>query len=356
MSTARLLLALVLVLHAPAGTAWAADDAPIGRGKTGDGSTAFTGLGSAPEANLFHGAATMSVPIQVPPGRGPITPRLALSYSSSGRMSPYGFGWDLALGTIQRSTRRGVPTCGDVGDLSTFVIHLPGSVSECRIELDPNDASIVTNTQCEPLVRQTAIDIQYDSAVNSWTVRDVSGLEYSFGTVRSARVGSEVEDLYSANGTSCTYTFGWGLSRIEDLNGNHLDVVYGDPAAPESGVLYPARVEYGGNLSTGLAHLFQVEFDWSIQGPSEVPWVNAAGGFEAKIDRLLAAIRVISYDAVPYLRKYELSYAHEAGMHPGAPPLLAQVALFGRDGLPLIGEGGSASTTLIYQDDAGSSF
>lgn len=37
--------------------------------QTGDGSTPFTGLAQAPEANLFIGAAQTSIPIQLPPGR-----------------------------------------------------------------------------------------------------------------------------------------------------------------------------------------------------------------------------------------------------------------------------------------------
>ncbi|MCK6557289.1 hypothetical protein L6Q96_22340 [Candidatus Binatia bacterium] len=44
----------------------------------GDGSTPFTGLAQAPEASLFVGAATTSIPIEVPPSRKGMTPKLAL--------------------------------------------------------------------------------------------------------------------------------------------------------------------------------------------------------------------------------------------------------------------------------------
>lgn len=79
----------------------------------GEGSTPFTGLVQWPEATLFTGGLSMSVPIEVPSGRKAMTPQLALQYSNSGGPSPYGHGWDLPLGRIQRSTKWGVPTCSN---------------------------------------------------------------------------------------------------------------------------------------------------------------------------------------------------------------------------------------------------
>src|ERR1041385_5633654 len=102
------LIGLVLVLS----TAAHADTVNHGDGsQTGDGSTPFTGLAQAPEANLFAGAATTSIPIQVPPGRGNLTPQLALTYNSNGGASPDGHGWDLSLPKVQRSTKHGALSC-----------------------------------------------------------------------------------------------------------------------------------------------------------------------------------------------------------------------------------------------------
>ena len=119
---------------------------------TGDGSTAFTGLAQAPEANLFVGASTTSIPIEVPPGRKNLTPKLALTYSSSGGPSPYGYGWDLSLGKIQRSTKHGVPLCTGPY-VEDFVLVLPGANVECTLDTH--------SYRCNPLVEEAFLRIQF---------------------------------------------------------------------------------------------------------------------------------------------------------------------------------------------------
>jgi len=54
------------------------------------------------------GAATYSIPLEVPPGRAGMAPKLALRYNSYQSNSWIGVGWDLDMGAIQRSTKFGV--------------------------------------------------------------------------------------------------------------------------------------------------------------------------------------------------------------------------------------------------------
>ena len=65
-STALVTLSFLAILVPR--TARADTTTSLGR-QSGEGSTPFTGLAEAPEANLFTGALTTKVPIRVPPGR-----------------------------------------------------------------------------------------------------------------------------------------------------------------------------------------------------------------------------------------------------------------------------------------------
>ena len=52
------------------------------------------------------GAATTSIPIEVPPGRKGMAPNLSLNYNSNSSNGWIGVGWGLDMGGIQRNTKR----------------------------------------------------------------------------------------------------------------------------------------------------------------------------------------------------------------------------------------------------------
>jgi hypothetical protein len=266
---------------------------------TGDGSTPFTGLAQAPEANLFVGAATTSIPIEVPPGRKNLTPKLALTYSSNGGPSPYGYGWDLPLGKIQRSTKHGVPLCTD----RNFVVVLPAANVECTLGND---------NICVPQLEESFLQIQYLPDDNRWEVWDKSGLYYLFGRNYDSRTGSYVAGLFKDYGDpiGCGFTFSWGLSRIEDTNSNYVEVEYETDSLvglPLRDTLasYPKYIRWGGHPEMTSAYLFQVEFDWDSRPQAD--WiVNSSGGFAMTLVRRLNHI-VVKYGS-KVVRTYSLNY------------------------------------------------
>ena len=308
-------------------------------------SPTFTGLASAPEANLFAGGATTSIPIEVPPGRGKITPRLALGYSSGAGPSPYGYGWDLRLGRIQRSTKQGVLSCATAYRSGDFVLVLPQE----SVEFHEDETGEYAARFEESFLR-----IRFLPSSNSWEVWDRGGLLYRFGESYQARSGNQPGIAY--DGSPCAapgayaprYTFSWELTSIEDRNGNRLDIEY----ETEGGVSYPMRVLYGGNSKAGQAHLFEVDLVWGARPPDDEV-VNSTGGFPARLTRLLQSIQVRYPVGGPRVRWYGLDYQFAIGAERlGRQSFLAAVTVYDDADRALARwDGDPASSTFLYHEN-----
>lgn len=73
------------------------------------GGGALKGIDEKFKVNAANGAASISIPLPVSPGRNGFSPSLALSYNSGGGNSPFGLGWNVDLPKIQRKTDKGIP-------------------------------------------------------------------------------------------------------------------------------------------------------------------------------------------------------------------------------------------------------
>jgi hypothetical protein len=63
------------------------------------------------KVDRLTGAAVITVPLQLSPGRDAFDPKLSLEYSSSGTNSPFGLGWSLdGIPAISIDTRRRFPS------------------------------------------------------------------------------------------------------------------------------------------------------------------------------------------------------------------------------------------------------
>ncbi|MFN8628237.1 MAG: toxin TcdB middle/N-terminal domain-containing protein [Candidatus Binatia bacterium] len=315
---------------------------PADKNATGDKPSAFTGLAQAPDANLFAGASSTSIPIDVPPGRKNLTPKLALTYSSSGGPSPYGYGWDLPLGKIQRSTKHGVLSCTDATYRNDFVLALPGATAECTLE---------ANNVCKTRVEESFVRIEYLPGTNSWLARDKSGMRYVFGDVDVARTGSGTPSLFTA-GSPCTYTHSWGLTNVTDPSGNTLTIGY----QKISGVLHPTSIFYGGNGATGFNALFEVRFYWTAL-PSADRVVASLGGFAAQLTQRVSKIEVRypagSSNPADRIRYYTFNYDDDQYLFPVARPgrrsFLYFVTVYDKNDHALSRlDGYAVSTTLQY--------
>jgi hypothetical protein len=216
------------------------------QGHGGGENDAFSAVAANGGASLFTGAATVSIPILIPPGRTQTTPDLELNYSSHSGLSEAGLGWSLAIGSITRATRHGVPRCTGP-HTEDFRVSLSASSNELvRVDSD---------------VFQFRIDEAYaevtpDVAANSWSLETRDGLTYRFGESESSRVHTGVDTFFDAS-SGCEFTTAWHLTRIEDANGNYIAIEY----QQDGNIPIPSRIEYGGNSEVPIDHPFRVRIE-----------------------------------------------------------------------------------------------
>ncbi|MBF0484644.1 MAG: hypothetical protein HQL25_08090, partial [Candidatus Omnitrophica bacterium] len=75
----------------------------------------------------FSGAGVFAFPISAPAGRAGIQPSLGVSYSPRQGNGLLGVGWDLSIGFIERSTKKGIPKYDATDE---FIANIGGSSIE----------------------------------------------------------------------------------------------------------------------------------------------------------------------------------------------------------------------------------
>lgn len=284
----------------------------------GEGSTPFTGVSLAPDTNLFTGGATTSIPIDVPKGRKSATPKLALVYSSTGGPGPFGFGWDLPIGRIERNTKFGIPRCTPPHD--DFVLVMPGGAIELKAD----------GSEYRPLVEDAYLVAKKftGASENYWEVYDRSGMTFVFGKSPSARAWTGSDVFMQQSGGVCNYTGTWALTQIIDPNKNHIDIAY----VNIDNVLQPVTIQYGGNLGvTGavpiapIAHLYSVNLTYEPRG-GDPNFVRYLGGVRTQLTQRLQKI-VVRKLITPAedIRTYNFAYDQQAGGPKGYQTILNAV-------------------------------
>jgi len=284
-------IALALSLGLAAGGARAME------GPGGGESNPFAALQSEASSNLFTGAAAVSIPILVPPGRSLTTPELALRYSSHAGLSFVGFGWSLPLGVLARATEHGAPGCAGP-DPERFRLTLAASSNALvrasgdlfQLELDEGWAEVVP-----------------DRAANVWRVRTRDGLTYTFGGVESARVHQGGDRFHDP--AACAFTTAWHVTRLEDPNGNLLEVEY----EKSGNTPLPSQILYGGNADADIPHPFRVRFESEDLAALGRPILRSlASGVDQRLLRRIARVVVEARSTAngdfEEVRRYALEY------------------------------------------------
>ena len=198
-------------------------------------------VGGAVHADVFTGQATMSIPIEVLPGRQGLQPDLALVYGSANGNGWVGMGWKLEKGVIERQLKFGVDY-----DADDYVFRLNG----VNVELVPHPTE-VDQYRAKIEGGFTRIEKRTDSADGPpyFVATDKVGTQYTFG--KTARVAAP-----PPNGDRI---FRWCLERVEDTNGNYMELTYESPAGTNQA--YLKEIKYTGHEDRGLLPTTTVAFE-----------------------------------------------------------------------------------------------
>jgi hypothetical protein len=311
----------------------------------------------APNTSLFTGAFTYSYPIQVQPGRNGMQPDLNLTYNSQAGNGWLGIGWDLSVGSIQRSTSKGAPSYDDTKD--TFVFSLSGQSQEL-VSIGTGSDSYGPYTEYRAQIESSFTRYRYYSTDKMWRAWTKDGRRHDFTGL--------------ARQTPSNQYFYWGLARKTDTHGNYMEYSYpplvesvvaptqttsssvyaapaapyfGAPGAPSGGLggaggtvsFLPERILYAGHEGSSLEPTNEVVFGYENRPD---PLSGYRAGFKQDLLKRLIFIEIKSNGVL--LRRYQLTYANRntyeglvTSNAVGFSQLLS-IQEFGKDGSPLPAE------------------
>ncbi|MCU0673235.1 MAG: hypothetical protein MUE69_10640 [Myxococcota bacterium] len=267
--------------------------------KLPSGPGSLEGVGEDAELNPNMGVATYRVPIEVPRGHHGFGPELALTYSSTSGASVVGFGWDLAIPSIERMTSRGLPSY-DTSDLFAAgggeeLVRLPGtSTYRARFE--------------RAFVRYTWRD-SGDGAEGHWVAEYPDGRVGYFGADADGRIDEASRTPGRAG------TFAYHLVEMRDVHGHRIEYDY----ERHEGTPYLTRIVWA-HESGGPRYVVELAYE---DRPDRV--IDGKPGRLITLARRVRDVRVRVGGAL--LRRYQLTYENQESA--GGLSRLLEVTRFG---------------------------
>lgn len=233
---------------------------------------------------------------------------MALEYSSEGRTTPLGRGWQLTDDYIRRSLRRGVPKYegpGGVKDEDEFEFRI-GSSSGILVYMGQENGQSLYRSKNE----ETFIRFYYGknniSKTDTWTAYDQSGNMWLFGPY---------DRVYNQN-SGKWYCYAWHVAQIVDPDGNRIIYRHEQPS-PQNTIIHLTAIEYNHN-GKGES-MAKVEFKWEYKDAKQcrsISYKKGLPGFPTVLDEArLSEIKVTGYDENgknPISRTYDLEYGPES--------------------------------------------
>lgn len=217
------------------------------------------------------GAATLAIPIELPPGPPGATPALAFRYSSAAGDGLLGVGWTLPIPQIACSSRSGAPRAADCDRFELAGEPLVGP------DLDGRYHTFTETFQ------------RIERRPHEWIVTTTEGRVLRFGARADARFGPPGAPR------------AWLLSRSEDVFGNAVDYVWTRGPDGPDGVPRLAQIVYAQGTRA-------VRF---VYEPRPDPSIDYAGGLRRVQSERLREVRVHVADQLHHrvVLRYETARA-----------------------------------------------
>jgi Salmonella virulence plasmid 65kDa B protein/FG-GAP-like repeat len=250
------------------------------------------------------GAATYTVPIQVPLGINDMEPELALNYNSQGGNGLMGMGWSLSgLSSISRCPKTvvqdGVRSVVDFSPSDRFCLD-----GQRLMRVDAMGASNTT-TNADSVYATADSEYRTENDVFSkivflgfgggFQVKTKSGLVMEYGFTADSRV------WFSGNPTSHV----WALSKVTDVSGNFMTISYVDPSNADFRV---SQINYTGNGAHSPVN--KVMFDYDSARSDISP--SYVFGLKTALTKRLVAVN--TYAGSTLVKKYNIAYLPQSGV------------------------------------------
>lgn len=242
------------------------------------------------DVDSFTGACTYRLPLRIPQGRDNFTPDLALTYNSSRRNSPFGWGWRMRVPNISRSVWPAMPKYSDETDIFTLAddqlvpaLRVSGGWIDDRFTVGEYVVQRFRRRYEGPHDRIERWTHQPSSQTH-WRVIDADNVTSQFGTNDESRV---------ADPSDPTRVLQWLLTEQFDDRGNIIRYSYkretferadGTPNATR----YLKKIQYANaQPHDRSAWHFEVVFDYGDHDnddPSTVesqPWSLRADSYSS---------------------------------------------------------------------------
>lgn len=238
------------------------------------------------------GAATYTVPINVPKGVNGFQPNIYINYNSQSGNGVVG--WGCHIGGISVITRGAKDiyhdgTAKGISHQNDDAYYLDGK----RLILASGVAGEVGATYNPEGDISTTVEICSNSGLRYFKVYTLDGITYSYGYTQ------ESQQQYTINGI--TKTNAWYISEALDLNENYITYTY----ATADKYVYPVYISYGSNKNQSSASISYVHFNYENRSDAKPFHLESVSG---SMDKRLKSIVTTTGSTV--YRTYQILY-HE---------------------------------------------